>query len=200
MSQGMSEVLIALSQDARSAVPGKAVRTPVLSIVNGSNAYGGVHAIEKVNFDLCPGEVRALVGENGAGKSTLCKAIAGAIQLRRLFRRRQSGAVRATPRCPRRRDLHGLSGNKPGADHDGGAEHQARQRKAVEQFQEAQHPGAAIAAIPELPHRPGNAGGHARDRQASNGGDRPGGLQQGPHHHLRRTDGQRDARRDRAFL
>jgi ABC-type sugar transport system ATPase subunit len=54
---------------------------PVLSIVNGCKIYGGVHAIENVNFDLHSGEVHALVGENGAGKSTLCKAIAGAIRL-----------------------------------------------------------------------------------------------------------------------
>jgi ABC-type sugar transport system ATPase subunit len=56
-------------------------REPVLRIVNGSKVYGGVHAIEGVDFDLYPGEVHALVGENGAGKSTLCKAIAGAIRL-----------------------------------------------------------------------------------------------------------------------
>jgi ABC-type sugar transport system ATPase subunit len=56
-------------------------REPVLRVEGGSKIYGGVHAIENVNFDLFPGEVHALVGENGAGKSTLCKAIAGAIRL-----------------------------------------------------------------------------------------------------------------------
>jgi ABC-type sugar transport system ATPase subunit len=54
---------------------------PLLQVANGSKIYGGVHAIEDVNFELYAGEVHALVGENGAGKSTLCKAIAGAIRL-----------------------------------------------------------------------------------------------------------------------
>jgi ABC-type sugar transport system ATPase subunit len=56
-------------------------RKPVLQVLGGAKTYGGVHAIEDINFDLYAGEVHALVGENGAGKSTLCKAIAGAIQL-----------------------------------------------------------------------------------------------------------------------
>lgn len=53
----------------------------VLRIVQGSKVYGGIHAIEKVDFDLRKGEIHALMGENGAGKSTLSKVIAGAIQL-----------------------------------------------------------------------------------------------------------------------
>ena len=54
---------------------------PLLRVINGSKVYGGLHAIQDVNFDLLAGEIHALIGENGAGKSTLCKAIAGAINL-----------------------------------------------------------------------------------------------------------------------
>jgi ABC-type sugar transport system ATPase subunit len=74
----MTEVFVA---PERVAVPAANSRQPVLRVVHGSKIYGGVHAIENINFDLYPGEVHALVGENGAGKSTLCKAIAGAIEL-----------------------------------------------------------------------------------------------------------------------
>src|SRR5262249_32228982 len=41
--------------------------------------FGGVHALEGVDFEARAGEVHALCGETGAGKSTLMKILAGAI-------------------------------------------------------------------------------------------------------------------------
>jgi D-xylose transport system ATP-binding protein len=42
-----------------------------------SKSFGAVQALYKVDFDVRPGEVMALVGDNGAGKSTLIKGIVG---------------------------------------------------------------------------------------------------------------------------
>ena len=42
-----------------------------------SKSFGGVDALQDVNFALGKGEIRGLVGENGAGKSTLMKLVAG---------------------------------------------------------------------------------------------------------------------------
>jgi ribose transport system ATP-binding protein len=51
---------------------------PVLQLRGVSKRYPGTLAVDRVDFDVRPGEVRALVGENGAGKSTLMNIIAGA--------------------------------------------------------------------------------------------------------------------------
>jgi ABC-type sugar transport system ATPase subunit len=51
---------------------------PVILKATGiSKAYGHVQALDKVDFELYPAEVVAIVGDNGAGKSTLVKILSG---------------------------------------------------------------------------------------------------------------------------
>jgi ribose transport system ATP-binding protein len=45
-----------------------------------SKRYGGVRALENVDFGCARGKIHAVLGENGAGKSTLIKIVAGVVQ------------------------------------------------------------------------------------------------------------------------
>ena len=51
--------------------------TPLLRMENISKSYGGVRALQDVQFTAERGRIHALLGENGAGKSTLMKVLSG---------------------------------------------------------------------------------------------------------------------------
>ncbi|RMG03803.1 MAG: sugar ABC transporter ATP-binding protein [Planctomycetota bacterium] len=51
--------------------------TSILECRKITKRFGGITALDEVDFDLRPGEVHGLVGSNGAGKSTLMKVLAG---------------------------------------------------------------------------------------------------------------------------
>jgi len=54
-----------------------APQSPLLELTSITKRFGGLRALDAVDFVIDAGEVVALVGENGAGKSTLIKVITG---------------------------------------------------------------------------------------------------------------------------
>ena len=61
-----------------TAATDKQARQPLLSIRGGCKRFGGVQALDQVDFEIYNQEIVALLGDNGAGKSTLIKSISGA--------------------------------------------------------------------------------------------------------------------------
>jgi len=53
--------------------------TPILEIHGLSKRFGGLVAVNNVNFTIAPGETLGLIGPNGAGKTTLVSLISGSI-------------------------------------------------------------------------------------------------------------------------
>ena len=51
--------------------------TPLLTVRGLSKRFGGIVAVEDVDFELYPGEILGIIGPNGAGKTTTFNLIAG---------------------------------------------------------------------------------------------------------------------------
>lgn len=56
-----------------------ALNEPILHTRGLSRSFGGVQAVDNVEFDLEEGEIRAIIGPNGAGKTTFVSLICGRI-------------------------------------------------------------------------------------------------------------------------
>jgi len=54
----------------------------ILQVKDLQVAYGSIHALHGVNFEVAEGEIVTLIGANGAGKSTSLRAISGLIRAR----------------------------------------------------------------------------------------------------------------------
>ncbi len=56
------------------------VVSTLLQLAGVSKSYGGVRALDDIDWSMEAGEVHALCGENGAGKSTLIKILGGVVR------------------------------------------------------------------------------------------------------------------------
>jgi len=54
--------------------------TPLLTARGLSRYYGGLKAVDGVDFAVMPGEIRAIIGPNGAGKTTFVSLICGRVE------------------------------------------------------------------------------------------------------------------------
>ena len=123
----------------------------LFSLLDVNLCFGGPAVLDKVNFQVDPGERLCLVGRNGAGKSTLMKTIAGEIKPDTGAVFRQPGALftRLTQEVPT--DIVGsvtdivTSGLRPQTEHEEDWERDVRVDNLIEKLQLA--PSASFTAL-----------------------------------------------------
>ena len=54
--------------------------TPLLTTAGLSRHYGGLKAVDQVDFAVMPGEIRGIIGPNGAGKTTFVSLVCGRVE------------------------------------------------------------------------------------------------------------------------
>ena len=70
-----------LSLDASSpATGGGGASTPIISTERLTVRFGGLTALNGVNFEVGRGDIRAIIGPNGAGKSTFFNCLTGVLR------------------------------------------------------------------------------------------------------------------------
>jgi branched-chain amino acid transport system ATP-binding protein len=74
---------------------------PLLEAKQLSMNFGGIKALDRVDFDVLPGEITALIGPNGAGKTTFFNCITGIYAL-------TEGDIFVTPPGGTRHKINGL--------------------------------------------------------------------------------------------
>ena len=67
--------------DVRSPASGRgAASVPILRTKGLSVHFGGLSALNQINFEVARGELRAIIGPNGAGKSTFFNCLTGVLR------------------------------------------------------------------------------------------------------------------------
>jgi ATP-binding cassette subfamily F protein uup len=123
----------------------------LLSLLDINLSFGGPAILEKINFQIDPGERVCLVGRNGAGKSTLMRVIAGEIKPDSGDVFRPSGSVytRLTQEVPS--DVEGLvrdlvaAGLRSAGPHEEDWERDVRVDNLLDRLQ--LDPGAAFSTL-----------------------------------------------------
>jgi branched-chain amino acid transport system ATP-binding protein len=71
---------VAVEPSSERAFPAEAGREGILRTENLTVRFGGLVALDNVNFEIQRGETRAIIGPNGAGKSTFFNCLTGVLR------------------------------------------------------------------------------------------------------------------------